>query len=71
MVNRSSRKDSNDLKDMLQAIRASCQRSFPEFLADIKIAASSSQGELSTGVVSVTMSVSNDIFTKGRRLILP
>ncbi|OSX63736.1 hypothetical protein POSPLADRAFT_1169154 [Postia placenta MAD-698-R-SB12] len=56
MVNRSSRKDSNDLKDMLQAIRASCQRSFPEFLADIKIAASSSQGELSTGVVSVTMS---------------
>jgi len=55
MCSRANR-ENNDLKEGLQGIRASCQRSFPEFLADIKIAASSSRGELSTGVIDVTIS---------------
>ncbi|KZT07915.1 uncharacterized protein LAESUDRAFT_724388 [Laetiporus sulphureus 93-53] len=46
----------NELKDGVQTIRGLCQRSFPEFLADIKMAASSSQGELSTGVIDITIS---------------
>lgn len=56
MVRRAGRRE-NELKDGLQSMRATCQRSFPEFLADIKLAANSSRGELSTGVIDTTMSV--------------
>ncbi|CCM01344.1 uncharacterized protein FIBRA_03394 [Fibroporia radiculosa] len=51
---RPGNRNENELKEGLQGIRATCQRSFPEFLADIKIAASSNRGELSTGVMDVT-----------------
>ncbi|KZT66616.1 hypothetical protein DAEQUDRAFT_752050 [Daedalea quercina L-15889] len=55
MVHRAGRRE-NELKDGLQGMKATCQRSFPEFLADIKLAAGSSRGELSTGVIDTTMS---------------
>lgn len=59
MVRRAGRRE-NELKDGLQSMKATCQRSFPEFLADIKLAANSSRGELSTGVIDTTMSVRVD-----------
>ncbi|TFY62077.1 hypothetical protein EVJ58_g4095 [Rhodofomes roseus] len=55
MVRRAGRRE-NELKDGLQSMRATCQRSFPELLADIKLAAGSSRGELSTGVIDTTLS---------------
>ncbi|PCH44653.1 hypothetical protein WOLCODRAFT_139125 [Wolfiporia cocos MD-104 SS10] len=55
MCRRANRKE-NELREGVLTIRASCQRSFPEFLADIKMAASSSRGELSTGVIDITLS---------------
>lgn len=56
MVRRTGRRE-NELKDGMQSMKATCQRSFPEFLADIKLAANSSRGELSTGVIDTTISV--------------
>jgi len=50
-------KEGNELKDGLQALRAVCLRSFPEFLADIKIAATGKGGELATGVAEFAISV--------------
>ncbi|KAH9932337.1 Cullin repeat-like-containing domain protein [Fomitopsis serialis] len=55
MVRRAGRRE-NELKDGMQAMKATCQRSFPELLADIKLAAGSSRGELSTGIIDTTMS---------------
>ncbi|KAI0731802.1 Cullin repeat-like-containing domain protein [Fomitopsis betulina] len=55
MVRRTGRRE-NELKDGMQSMKATCQRSFPEFLADIKLAANSSRGELSTGVIDTTIS---------------
>ncbi|KAH9948038.1 Cullin repeat-like-containing domain protein [Amylocystis lapponica] len=55
MCRRAGRKDS-ELRDGLQTIRAACQRSFPEILADIKLASMSNRGELSTGLVDITLS---------------
>ncbi|KAI0945118.1 hypothetical protein AcV7_010355 [Taiwanofungus camphoratus] len=55
MCRRAGRKE-NELKEGLQSIRSSCQRSFPEFLADIKIAAAGNRGELSTGLIDITLS---------------
>lgn len=60
MCRRAGRKE-NELKEGLQSIRSSCQRSFPEFLADIKIAAAGNRGELSTGLIDITLSVSREI----------
>jgi len=55
MVRRAGRRE-NELKDGMQTMKATCQRSFPELLADIKLAAGSSRGELSTGIIDTTMS---------------
>ncbi len=57
MCKRAGRKD-NELKDGLHSIRAACLRSFPEFLADIRMAALGKTGELSTGLADFTNSVS-------------
>ncbi|GBE89256.1 hypothetical protein SCP_1502640 [Sparassis crispa] len=53
MCRRASRKE-NELKDGVNTIRSACQRSFPEFIADIKAAALSNRGEVSTGVIDIT-----------------
>ncbi|PSS18880.1 hypothetical protein PHLCEN_2v3195 [Hermanssonia centrifuga] len=55
MCKRAGRKD-NELKDGLHSIRAACLRSFPEFLADIRMAALGKTGELSTGLADFTNS---------------
>jgi exocyst complex protein 7 len=50
------RRDNNELKEGLHSLRAVCLRSFPEFLADIKLAATG-KGNDSTGLADVVMSV--------------
>jgi exocyst complex component 7 len=45
-----ARRDNNELKEGMHALRAVCLRSFPEFLADIKVGGSAKGGE-GTGVV--------------------
>ncbi|KIP11817.1 hypothetical protein PHLGIDRAFT_62971 [Phlebiopsis gigantea 11061_1 CR5-6] len=55
MCSRPGRKE-NELKDGLHAIRAACLRSFPEFLADIRVAALGKGGELGTGLADFTVS---------------
>ena len=47
----------NELRDGLNQLRSVCLRSFPEFLADVKLAASPRAGELSTGVADFTIGV--------------
>jgi exocyst complex component 7 len=54
-VKSAARPESNELKEGLFTLRAVCLRSFPEFLADVKLAASG-KGE-STGLTDITMSV--------------
>ncbi|KAF8653415.1 hypothetical protein AX16_003958 [Volvariella volvacea WC 439] len=51
-----TRKEANELKDGLHALRAVCLRSFPEFLADIRLASNGKGGELSTGLADFTVS---------------
>ncbi|TCD71013.1 hypothetical protein EIP91_000511 [Steccherinum ochraceum] len=46
----------NELKDGLHSLRASCLRSFPEFIADIRLAANGKGGEFSTGLHEITAS---------------
>lgn len=58
MCIRSGRKE-NELKEGLHSIRASCLRSFPEFLADLRVAALGKGGELSTGLADFTLTVSS------------
>jgi exocyst complex component 7 len=50
-----NRKD-NELKDVLSGIRSMCLRSFPEFLADIKLAAVGKSTE-STGLIDFVITV--------------
>lgn len=48
----------NTLKEGLHSLRAVCLRSFPEFLADIKMAAvAAGGGEIGTGVADITQTV--------------
>ncbi|KAG6856157.1 hypothetical protein H0H87_007012 [Tephrocybe sp. NHM501043] len=52
-----TRKDSNEIKDGLQTLRSVCLRSFPEFLADLKLGAMGKGGELfTTGLADFTVS---------------
>lgn len=52
-----SRRGNNELKEGLQALRAVCLRSFPEFLADVKMAALGKGGETSTALADFTVTV--------------
>lgn len=52
-----TRKENNELKDGLHALRAVCLRSFPEFLADLKMGSLGKGGELSPGLADFTLSV--------------
>ena len=56
MSKRADRKD-NELKEGLHSIRASCLRSFPEFLADIRLAGLGKGGETGTGLAEFTITV--------------
>lgn len=57
MCRRADRKD-NELKEGLHSIRASCLRSFPEFLADIRAAGLGPKGgEVGTGLAEFTITV--------------
>ncbi|KAG6915578.1 hypothetical protein DXG01_010879 [Tephrocybe rancida] len=52
-----TRKDMNEIKDGLHTLRAICLRSFPEFLADLKLGALGKGGELvTTGLADFTIS---------------
>ncbi|KAH7922923.1 hypothetical protein BV22DRAFT_1036983 [Leucogyrophana mollusca] len=53
-----ARRDANELRDGLNAIRGVCLRSFPEFLVDLKMAATApgKGGELSVGLADITVS---------------
>ncbi|EDR01299.1 exocyst complex component, exo70 subunit [Laccaria bicolor S238N-H82] len=48
--------DKNELKDAIQTLRALCLRSFPEFLADIKLGATSRGSDTSTKLTGFTLS---------------
>lgn len=54
-----SRKETktNELKDGLHALRAVCLRSFPEFLADLRMASMGKGADMSTGLADFTNSV--------------
>ncbi|KAG2150132.1 Cullin repeat-like-containing domain protein [Suillus cothurnatus] len=49
-------REGNELRDGLNAIRGVCLRSFPEFLADLKLAATGKGGDLSVGLADITIS---------------
>jgi exocyst complex component 7 len=55
-----SSKESNEYKETLTALRGVCLRSFPEFLADIKMAAlgRNGPGEINTSLADFTIAVS-------------
>ncbi|KAI0777804.1 Cullin repeat-like-containing domain protein [Trametes elegans] len=56
MSRRADRRE-NELKEGLHSIRASCLRSFPEFLADIRLAGlGGKSGEVGTGLADFTLS---------------
>jgi exocyst complex protein 7 len=59
----------NELRDGLNQLRGVCLRSFPEFLADVKMAGMPRAGELSTGVAEFTIGVSVEIICSGKCLI--
>ena len=50
--------DKNELKDGLLALRALCLRSFPEFLADLKMGATARGSDTSTKLMNFTVLVS-------------
>jgi len=58
LARRDSRKDTNEFNEGLQTLRSVCLRSFPEFLADLKLGALGKGGELvTTGVADFVISV--------------
>ncbi len=56
MSRRADRKE-NELKEGLHSIRASCLRSFPELLADVRLAGLGKGGEVGSGLAEFTISV--------------
>lgn len=64
-----TRRDANELKDGLHTLRAVCLRSFPEFLADLKLGSMGKGGELvTTGLADFAISVRN--FNPASRCLL-
>lgn len=52
----------NEIREGIITLRQICLRSFPEFWADLKLAATSDrEGEISVGLVDVTVDVSSSI----------
>ena len=65
------RRDTNELRDGLNSVRSVCLRTFPEFLADLKLAATGpgKGGELGVGLADFTISVSVLSLFLGYRLV--
>lgn len=57
LITRRADRSANELRDGLNSLRGVCLRSFPEFLADLKLAALGKGGELGTGLADFTVSV--------------
>jgi exocyst complex protein 7 len=59
MATRRGNASASELRDALQSLRATCLRSFPERLADIKASSfgKGPPGEIGTSVADVTISV--------------
>lgn len=62
--------DKNELKDGLQSLRALCLRSFPEFLADVKMGAMSRGADTNTKLMDFTTSVGYILFFSGGQLTI-
>lgn len=57
LITRRAERKENELKEGSHALRGVCLRSFPEFLADVKLAGLGRGGEMGTGCADVTISV--------------
>jgi exocyst complex component 7 len=57
LITRRAERKENELKEGLHALRGVCLRSFPEFLADLKLAGLGRGGELATGCADFTITV--------------
>jgi len=55
LITRRAGRKENELKEDLHALRGVCLRSFPEFLADIKLAGLGKGGEVGTGCADFTV----------------
>lgn len=55
--------DKNELKEGLHALRALCLRSFPEFLADLKLGAMARGSDTGTKLMDFTISVRVSVFS--------
>ena len=57
LITRKAERKENELKEGLHALRGVCLRSFPEFLADLKLAGMGKGGEIGTGCADFTITV--------------
>lgn len=57
LITRRTERKENELKEGLHALRGVCLRSFPEFLADLKLAGMGKGGEIGTGCADFTITV--------------
>ena len=57
LITRRAERKENELKECLHALRGVCLRSFPEFLADLKLAGMGRGGEIGTGCADFTITV--------------
>ena len=57
LITRRAERRENELKEGLHALRGVCLRSFPEFLADLKLAGLGRGGEIGTGCADITITV--------------
>jgi exocyst complex protein 7 len=57
LITRRAERKENELKEDLHALRGVCLRSFPEFLADLKLAGLGRGGDVGTGCADFTISV--------------
>lgn len=57
LITRRAERKENELKEGLHALRGVCLRSFPEFLADLKLAGLGKGGEIGTGCADFTITV--------------
>ncbi|KAH9984578.1 Cullin repeat-like-containing domain protein [Russula vinacea] len=55
LITRRAERKENELKEGLHALRGVCLRSFPEFLADLKLAGLGKGGEIGTGCADFTI----------------
>ena len=57
LITRRAERKENELKEGLHALRGVCLRSFPEFMADLKLAGLGRGGEIGTGCADFTITV--------------